>query len=219
MRISEDRNDKVIFISVINPVYRPTLVKQEDENTPKWLEDDDLGKGRTRYLGNDEKSFWKDLIKKYLLPLERNEEQQKKVQQELLELRNKMSMMFFMLNGLFIVIIFTLQVSVSYTFNISMVWCNNNKCYTTWNKEKRCVCVLRYAMDFTSYVSTLLGFNRIIVCPICKYNVFMVIQSLPCLCCNNLQIFYSFATKSIDAYPLLLTSLKLYIAWIACQLF
>ncbi|XP_053386095.1 chitin synthase chs-2-like isoform X2 [Mercenaria mercenaria] len=94
---------------VTNPLYKPTLVSHEDENTPKWLDDEDLGKGRTRYIGNDEKAFWKDLIKKYLLPLEKNEAQQKKVQQDLIELRNKMSLMFFMLNGLFIVIIFTLQ--------------------------------------------------------------------------------------------------------------
>lgn len=88
------------------------MIHQEDENAPRWLDDSDLGFGRTRFLGKDEKTFWKDLIKKYLFPLERNEAQQKRVQQDLLELRNKMSLMFFMLNGLFIVIVFTLQVCV-----------------------------------------------------------------------------------------------------------
>lgn len=97
-------------------------MQQEDENTPKWLDDDDLGKGRTRYLGNDEKAFWKDLLKKYLTPLEKNEAQQKKVQQDLLELRNKMSLMFFMLNGLFIVIVFTLQVKQLVTFISIIMW-------------------------------------------------------------------------------------------------
>jgi len=103
---------------VVNPVFQQTVLKQEDENSPKWLEDADLGFGRTRYIGNDEKTFWKDLIKKYLLPLERNEAQQKRTQHELLELRNKMSLMFFMINGLFIVIIFTLQVSTLITSSI-----------------------------------------------------------------------------------------------------
>lgn len=91
-------------------VYKPTsATSYDDENSPKWLDDSELGQGRTRYLGNDEKTFWKDIIKKYLLPLEKNEAQQKKVQQDLLQLRNKMGLIFFMLNGLFIVIIFTLQ--------------------------------------------------------------------------------------------------------------
>lgn len=44
-------------------------------------------------------------------PLENNEAQQKKTQEDLIELRNKMSLMFFMLNALFIVIIFTLQLT------------------------------------------------------------------------------------------------------------
>ena len=81
----------------------------EDENSPVWIQDSTLGSGRIRYIGREEKTFWKDLIEKYLKPLENNAEQQKKTQETLIELRNKMSLMFFMLNALFIVIIFTLQ--------------------------------------------------------------------------------------------------------------
>ena len=74
-----------------------------------WLQDFELGNGRTRYIGKEEKNFWIDLIAKYLKPLENDEAQQKKTQENLIELRNKMSLMFFMINALFIVIIFTLQ--------------------------------------------------------------------------------------------------------------
>ncbi|WAR10040.1 CHS2-like protein [Mya arenaria] len=44
---------------------------------------------------------------------EGNEAQQVRVQNDLLELRNKMALMFFMLNGLFIIIVFTLQACMS----------------------------------------------------------------------------------------------------------
>ena len=90
-------------------MYKPNRTAQEDENSPLWLQDFELGNGRTRYIGKEEKNFWKDIISKYLKPLESNEAQQKKTQENLLELRNNMSLMFFMLNALFIVIIFTLQ--------------------------------------------------------------------------------------------------------------
>ena len=98
----------MIHLSV-NPIYKPTLLPHEDENSPVWIQDSGLGNGRIRYIGKEEKTFWKDLIEKYLKPLENNAAQQKKTQENLIELRNKMSLMFFMLNALFIVIIFTLQ--------------------------------------------------------------------------------------------------------------
>ena len=98
-----------IFLLSVNPIYKPTLLPHEDENSPVWIQDFELGSGRIRYIGREEKTFWKDLIEKYLKPLENNEAQQKKTQENLIELRNKMSLMFFMLNALFIVIIFTLQ--------------------------------------------------------------------------------------------------------------
>ncbi|XP_052813937.1 chitin synthase chs-2-like [Mya arenaria] len=111
----EDEKEEEGLAEAINPVYKPTVFPSppttttSSENSPVWLDDDGLGQGRTRYLGNDEKSFWKDLIGKYLTPLEKNEAQQVRVQNDLLELRNKMALMFFMLNGLFIIIVFTLQ--------------------------------------------------------------------------------------------------------------
>lgn len=99
----------VSYSFAVNPIYKPTLMPHEDENSPVWIQDSELGGGRIRYIGKEEKTFWKDIIEKYLKPLENNEAQQKKTQENLIELRNKMSLMFFMLNALFIVIIFTLQ--------------------------------------------------------------------------------------------------------------
>ncbi|KAK3589760.1 hypothetical protein CHS0354_021088 [Potamilus streckersoni] len=92
-----------------NPVFKTTIDPNDEELSPYWIQDSDVGKGRIRFISNEEKTFWRDLIDKYLFPLENNEAQKKQMQQNLIELRNKMSLMFFMINGLFIVIIFTLQ--------------------------------------------------------------------------------------------------------------
>ena len=53
--------------------------------------------------------FWKDLITKYLKPLEKNAEQEKKVAAGLIELRNSVAFTFIMLNSIWVVAIFILQ--------------------------------------------------------------------------------------------------------------
>ncbi|XP_041374240.1 chitin synthase chs-2-like [Gigantopelta aegis] len=91
-----------------NPLYtdKPFI---DEECSPFWIHDQDIGRGRTRYLGTEEIRFWKDLIEKYLKPLQVDDIKKKKMQKDLIILRNKMSLMFFMANALFIVVIFTLQ--------------------------------------------------------------------------------------------------------------
>ena len=51
-------------------ISRDTIVN------PFWLEDKQLGRGAVDYLSGAEVSFWKDLIKQYLYPLDANKAQQ-----------------------------------------------------------------------------------------------------------------------------------------------
>ena len=51
-------------------ISRDTIVN------PYWLEDKGLGRGAVDYLSGAEVSFWKDLIKQYLYPLDANKSQQ-----------------------------------------------------------------------------------------------------------------------------------------------
>ena len=60
-------------------------------------------------LDDDEITFWKQLIDTYLKPLEGNAEKQKQTQEALIELRNKVCLIFILINSLFIIIVFTLQ--------------------------------------------------------------------------------------------------------------
>ncbi|KAL8576680.1 hypothetical protein ACOMHN_025155 [Nucella lapillus] len=85
------------------------LRSYEGEFSPPWMMDNDLGSGKVRYLGTEETKFWKELIGRYLCPLENDPAHKKKLEEDLKLLRNKMSLMFCLLNALFIVIISALQ--------------------------------------------------------------------------------------------------------------
>lgn len=43
---------------------------------PYWIEDPELKKGEVDFLSQSETQFWKDLIDKYLYPIDANKEEQ-----------------------------------------------------------------------------------------------------------------------------------------------
>lgn len=49
--------------------------KRDDLINPYWIEDPDVGKGEVEYLSSTELQFWKDLLAKYLYPLDENKEE------------------------------------------------------------------------------------------------------------------------------------------------
>ena len=76
---------------------------------PYWIEDRDLLNGKRDFLSGHEDKFWKDLIEKYLAPLEKDEKKEKKNAADLITLRNKSVFSVFMLNALFVLVVFMLQ--------------------------------------------------------------------------------------------------------------
>lgn len=49
--------------------------KRDELINPYWIEDPDVGKGEVEYLSSNEMQFWKDLLAKYLFPLDENKEE------------------------------------------------------------------------------------------------------------------------------------------------
>lgn len=49
--------------------------KRDDLINPYWIEDPDLRKGEVEYLSSNEIQFWKDLLDKYLYPIDENKEE------------------------------------------------------------------------------------------------------------------------------------------------
>lgn len=60
-------------------MYMAIILLQERRDeliNPYWIEDQDLKKGEVDFLGQSEIQFWKDLIDKYLYPIDANKEEQ-----------------------------------------------------------------------------------------------------------------------------------------------
>jgi len=84
-------------------------IQRDDLVNPYWIEERELGSGKQQFLSGHETQFWKDLISKYLEPLIKNKEKEKKQADELLQLRTEMVFSFFMLNAIWVVTIYMLQ--------------------------------------------------------------------------------------------------------------
>ncbi|XP_072762919.1 chitin synthase chs-2 [Anoplolepis gracilipes] len=79
--------------------------------SPYWLQDERMRKGEVDFLSNSEEEFWRDLIAKYLRPIESDEESQNKITQELMSCRDAYLLKFFMINALFVLIVFLMQLN------------------------------------------------------------------------------------------------------------
>ncbi|XP_072936714.1 chitin synthase chs-2-like [Epargyreus clarus] len=85
--------------------------ERDDLINPYWIEDPNLMKGEVDFLTTAEIEFWKDLIDTYLRPIDENKEEQERIKQDLKNLRDKMVFAFVMVNALFVLTIFLLQLN------------------------------------------------------------------------------------------------------------
>ena len=93
-----------------NPLFEETREPWRDELIdPHWIHDSNLGAGPIKQLENSEISFWRQLQEKYLAPLPNDADEKKRVSEELLELRNKVCLFYFLLNAIYIVILVVLS--------------------------------------------------------------------------------------------------------------
>ncbi|XP_071565855.1 chitin synthase chs-2 [Temnothorax nylanderi] len=78
---------------------------------PYWLNDDGLKKGEVDVLSMQEELFWKDLLEKYLYPIDEDKTEKARVAKDLKDLRDQSVFAFFMMNALFVLIVFLLQLN------------------------------------------------------------------------------------------------------------
>ncbi|XP_052747041.1 chitin synthase chs-2 isoform X2 [Bicyclus anynana] len=83
--------------------------ERDDLINPYWIEDPNLQKGEVDFLTTAETEFWKDLIDTYLRPIDENKEEQDRIATDLKNLRDTMVFAFMMLNAMFVLAIFLLQ--------------------------------------------------------------------------------------------------------------
>merc|ERR1712209_60732 len=84
---------------------------RDDLINPFWIGDKDLGRGEVDYLSGPEIQFWKDLIEKYLYPIDADKAKQALIAAGLKELRDKSVFFFAMFNALFVLIVFMLTLN------------------------------------------------------------------------------------------------------------
>lgn len=60
----------------IRLVFQEPKTERDELINPYWIEDKDLKRGEVDYLSGPEIQFWKDLLDKYLYPIDENKEQQ-----------------------------------------------------------------------------------------------------------------------------------------------
>ncbi|GBP49018.1 Chitin synthase chs-2 [Eumeta japonica] len=93
--------------------------QRDDLINPYWIEDPGLKKGEVDFLSPSEIQFWKDLLDKYLYPIDANKEEQARISKDLKELRDTSVFNFFMVNALFVLIVFLLQLNKD---NLHIKW-------------------------------------------------------------------------------------------------
>ncbi|KAL1124219.1 hypothetical protein AAG570_001989 [Ranatra chinensis] len=86
-------------------------VERHDEINPFWIEDKELKKGPVAFLSVAENQFWKDLLDKYLFPIDEDKNERARIAKDLIELRNSSVFAFFIMNALFVLIVFLLQLN------------------------------------------------------------------------------------------------------------
>ncbi|XP_043674130.1 chitin synthase chs-2 isoform X1 [Vespula pensylvanica] len=92
---------------------------------PYWLSDEGLKKGEVEILSLQEEQFWKDLLEKYLYPIDEDKAEKARIAKDLKDLRDQSVFAFFMMNALFVLIVFLLQLNkdllhVKWPFGIKM---------------------------------------------------------------------------------------------------
>ncbi|XP_032678165.1 chitin synthase chs-2 isoform X4 [Odontomachus brunneus] len=99
---------------------------------PYWLNDEGLKKGEVDVLSMQEEQFWKDLLDKYLYPIDEDKTEKARIAGDLIELRNKSVFAFLMFNALFVLIVFLLQLNKD---QLHVIWPLGVKTNITYVEE------------------------------------------------------------------------------------
>ncbi|KAK9695518.1 hypothetical protein QE152_g32521 [Popillia japonica] len=135
MSISHDVTDDIRMMHARSS-NTPSIESLVNISENSWLEDEVLQRGEVEFLFNEEEEFWHGVIDKYLHPID-DTKNKDRIAQELKDLRDKMVLAFFMINALFVLVIFLLTLnsdvinvqwpfgySVNFTYmdDVNMIW-------------------------------------------------------------------------------------------------
>lgn len=88
----------------------PVWMREEENEHPSWLKSGTCGLGPIKRLHEREESFWRQIIRKYLHPINEDKTHQEKVESDLKNLRNNVVFGFFMTSALWVALAMQLQI-------------------------------------------------------------------------------------------------------------
>ncbi|PAV79546.1 hypothetical protein WR25_20899 isoform B [Diploscapter pachys] len=83
--------------------------KWKQSQSEAWLQDKSLKRAEREFIDTEEETFWLDVIDKYLSPITMDSKETERTRAGLLDLRNRVTAGFFMLNIVFIIVVLVLQ--------------------------------------------------------------------------------------------------------------
>lgn len=82
---------------------------EPNPDRPYWTHLEYIGNGKLERLDEDEVEFWRFIIKKYLHPLDEDKSHKEKIANDLIQLKNNVVFIYFMINFLWTIITLQLQ--------------------------------------------------------------------------------------------------------------
>ncbi|CAG2101348.1 unnamed protein product [Medioppia subpectinata] len=105
----DDRSSDSQSAFIEEKLRSPSIADSMVASKPRWCRDPTFKKFPLVPLKDNELQFWQDFIPKYLLPLDENPKEQKRIAADLIDLRNKMVFAFAIMNTIFILFVLLLQ--------------------------------------------------------------------------------------------------------------
>ena len=82
---------------------------EPNPDRPYWTHLEYIGNGKLEKLNEDEMDFWRFIIKKYLHPLDEDKSHKEKIANDLIQMKNNVVFVYFMINFLWTIITLQLQ--------------------------------------------------------------------------------------------------------------
>ncbi|KAH9426858.1 chitin synthase I [Dermatophagoides pteronyssinus] len=122
--LSDDLENEDILLNIADQVDQNK--EKEDEEflyvrQPRWIHNDHLKNADIISIDEEEKQFWTIFIEKYLKPLDKNVEHEKKVKSDLINLRNQAFFAMSIINIIFVLFVYLMQLHKDiFNFDITL---------------------------------------------------------------------------------------------------
>ena len=121
---AQDIIDEDVLLNIANqPISDEVKEAEEISNLrrPRWIHNKHLKNANTHPIDEEEEKFWTLFIEKYLKPLDKNEEHEKKVKSDLINLRNQAFFALSIINIIFVLFVYLMQLHKDiFSFEITL---------------------------------------------------------------------------------------------------